>query len=128
MSKLVGLDGNPISSDTMHNPFKKNTIDDFPVLTQPELDEFYRAANQTLDQGIPLNIPTAMPLELLVRVAATLKKLSQEQQEQQEQQDQQDQQDQQAQASESAASIQVDETENVLGRLESLLRATKVLD
>lgn len=122
MSKLVGLDGNPISSDTMHNPFKKNTIDDFPVLTQPELDEFYRAANQTLDQGIPLNIPTAMPLELLVRVAATLKKLSQEQQEQQ------DQQDQQAQASESAASIQVDETENVLGRLESLLRATKVLD
>ena len=119
MSKLVGLDGNPISSDTMHNPFKKNTIDDFPVLTQPELDEFYRAANQTLDQGIPLNIPTAMPLELLVRVAATLKKLSQ---------DQQDQQDQQAQASESAASIQVDEAENVLGRLESLLRATKVLD
>jgi hypothetical protein len=116
MSKLVGLDGNPISSDSMHNPFKKQTIDDFPVLTQPELDEFYRAANQTLDQGIPLNIPTAMPLELLVRVAATLKHLSAGV-------------SADVSAGVSAGESQPEDSANeVLDRVASLLQATKVLD
>lgn len=115
MSKLVGLDGNPISSDSLHNPFKKQTIDDFPVLAQHELDEFYRAANQTLDQGIPLNIPTAMPLELLVRVAATLKHLSEPSQSKVKTENQPEAQPEA-------------QPEEVLSRVASLLQATKVLD
>ena len=49
-------------------------LDALPVLCKAELDEFINGFEQTLKQGIPLEVPAAMAIGHLARMAVTLKR------------------------------------------------------
>ena len=47
-------------------------IEDVEPLKDSEIDEILEGVKQNLAQGTPLNIPAALPLGFLARIAATL--------------------------------------------------------
>jgi hypothetical protein len=82
MSALLGPDGNPMNASiTPQIIGVPRSLEEFPILNPTEIEEFVGASRQILTQGMPLEIPAAMPMELMVRVAATLVHLTEEEEE-----------------------------------------------
>ena len=79
---LLGPDGNPMNAAiTPQIVGVPRSLEDFPILNSSEIEEFVGASRQILTQGMPLEIPAAMPMELMVRVAATLVHFTEEEEE-----------------------------------------------
>tara|TARA_Y100000310_G_scaffold115743_1_gene114341 strand:+ start:4497 stop:4754 length:258 start_codon:yes stop_codon:yes gene_type:complete len=76
---LLGPDGKPVMANGPQLVGSKKTLQDMPLLTDEEINNFINAAKHLLDQGTPLEIPAALPTELLVRTAATLLSLKEAQ-------------------------------------------------
>jgi hypothetical protein len=72
LMSLVDLNGNPIRAQDAINPFTMRTVTDFPPLSDDDINMFIQAANDLLRQQVPLSMPAGLPVELLVRVGATL--------------------------------------------------------
>tara|TARA_Y100000310_G_scaffold280390_1_gene300082 strand:- start:133 stop:471 length:339 start_codon:yes stop_codon:yes gene_type:complete len=51
-------------------------LGDFHPFCKMEREELYRGAEQILSEGVPLTTPAALPVNDLVRIAATLKQYS----------------------------------------------------
>lgn len=49
-------------------------LGEFRPFCKMEMEELYRGAEQILSEGVPLTTPAALPVNDLVRLAATMKK------------------------------------------------------
>ncbi len=82
MSTLLGPNGKPMNAAlTPQIVGAPRSLEEFPILNPEEIEEFVSASRQILTQGMPLEIPAAMPMELMVRVAATLVHFTEEEEE-----------------------------------------------
>ena len=79
MSTLLGPNGKPLNDAlTPQIIGAPRSLEEFPILNSGEINEFVNASRQILTQGMPLEVPAAMPMELMARVAATLVHLTEE--------------------------------------------------
>jgi len=73
---LLGPDGKPAVMNGPQLVGSKKRLEDMPLLSQEEIDNFVEAARHILSTGMPLEVPAALPTGLMVRTAATLVSLS----------------------------------------------------